>query len=266
MRSDDLEDFLGSSGNHIAVIPEVTAFETYKTPSTQLVAQNLAHCCRYPRQVLTLRSTSDIVLLEAPRSLSADEYVEPVQTAGFASFCAGLDRGVSGDQGILNQIEAHRATAGSNVARVKLGHEDIVRAVVAFRTSLSRSDVASLGRNEPPSRAVIGQTWALIKETTEDFFERSYAGSRIAVETSQGTERFLFRFALASACLVLWWIRHGGIEGVSQDRLANDALDMQQVAFATKFDGLLTGDTRMREIYAEASAILAAIQERLRKG
>jgi hypothetical protein len=69
-------------------------------------------------------------------------------------------------------------------------------------------------------------------------------------------DTFIFRFALAVHLLVLRWLSEGGIDTVSMDRLRNDVVDMSYVAYATFFDGILSRDRKLLEIYEEATFFL----------
>jgi hypothetical protein len=59
--------------------------------------------------------------------------------------------------------------------------------------------------------------------------------------------------------LAMRWISDGGIGGVSPDKLANDLVDVTHIVYATYFDGLLSMDRRLNDIYAETDWLLRNI-------
>jgi hypothetical protein len=65
-------------------------------------------------------------------------------------------------------------------------------------------------------------------------------------------QTFVLRFAVASYLLAIDWIRRGGVEGASPQKLGNDVVDMNYVATSMYFDDLLTRDEKMISLYAEA--------------
>src|SRR5690606_32954793 len=72
---------------------------------------------------------------------------------------------------------------------------------------------------------------------------------------------FIFRYSLCNYLLVLDWISRGGFEQAKPDKLANDAVDMVFVAYATYFDGLLTADAKMARLHQEVRLWLSGLFE-----
>lgn len=60
---------------------------------------------------------------------------------------------------------------------------------------------------------------------------------------------FQFRYSLCTYSLVLKWIMKDGYNNVSNDKLRNDFIDMVYAAYATFFDGIITKDKKLLEIY-----------------
>lgn len=73
-------------------------------------------------------------------------------------------------------------------------------------------------------------------------------------------QTFAFRYAVAGYALALWWIRHGDVTTAPHGLLCNDVLDMQQMAFATRFDGLLARDAKLNEIFEETRIYLSVFE------
>jgi hypothetical protein len=64
-------------------------------------------------------------------------------------------------------------------------------------------------------------------------------------------DRLVLRYAVAAYVSALRWISVGGIDSVSVQRLANDLVDITHVAYATYFDGVLSEDRRLNDVYEE---------------
>ena len=56
--------------------------------------------------------------------------------------------------------------------------------------------------------------------------------------------------------MVLRWISEGRVENVKPAKLRNDIVDMGYVAYATFFDGILTREKKVQEIYEESCLLL----------
>ena len=67
---------------------------------------------------------------------------------------------------------------------------------------------------------------------------------------------FIFRYSLCVYLIAIDWLANGGISGVKPEKMRNDMIDMNFVAYATYFDGLLSKDAKALRIYDEASFLL----------
>jgi hypothetical protein len=70
---------------------------------------------------------------------------------------------------------------------------------------------------------------------------------------------FIFRYSLACYLLSIEWIVDGGVQNANPKVLANDTVDMNYVAFATYFDGVLSLDRKMLAVYEDASLFLQTV-------
>ena len=87
-----------------------------------------------------------------------------------------------------------------------------------------------------------------------------HALDRPAIPSAQSLPNtFLFRFAIGSFLMALRWISDGGPTNVKAEKLRNDIIDMGYVAYATFFDGLLTRDKKMQELYQESCFFLDTV-------
>jgi hypothetical protein len=68
---------------------------------------------------------------------------------------------------------------------------------------------------------------------------------------------FIFRFALCAFLHALHWRVRGGAGDRLAERMRNDVIDVTYAAYALCFDGLLSDDKLVREIYENAEAMLA---------
>ena len=67
---------------------------------------------------------------------------------------------------------------------------------------------------------------------------------------------FLFRYALCGYISILKRIENGTAKNIKPEKLRNDVVDINVIAAATYFDGLLTTDDKARTIYADAEFFL----------
>ena len=60
---------------------------------------------------------------------------------------------------------------------------------------------------------------------------------------------YIFRYAAANFFLGLKWISDGGYQNISLKKFENDVTDMSYATYGTYFDGVLSKDLKMKEIY-----------------
>jgi hypothetical protein len=58
-----------------------------------------------------------------------------------------------------------------------------------------------------------------------------------------------------------WWLRNGGIESISAQKLANDIADIAVIANATYFDTLLSRDSKLIWVNRHQRAMLERFRE-----
>lgn len=263
LRSTDLAEYLAESPLNLAVISEVTAFEPYRSRRTAVIARNLEIICTYPRQLRILRGTHDIAALEASGAISALEYVDPAQTAGTSDFCAGVLRAADGDSWYVAAMAEHVAAAEAHVAQLRSHMTEVAAGLKAFGKGFSRDSLAAMRAGERYPPEVQAYCWHFITGLARDMFTAHYGSAPFDERTPLTVRRFLFRYAAAGTMLALWWTRNGGLDSVRPEKLANDLIDMQQAAIALKFDGLMSTDAKLMDIYHETWALLTVVEESL---
>ena len=67
---------------------------------------------------------------------------------------------------------------------------------------------------------------------------------------------FLFRYAVAGYVVALRCIKEGGAPGASAKNIGNQIVNSMIAAYATYFDGFLSGDQRAQQVYDTACDLL----------
>ncbi len=70
---------------------------------------------------------------------------------------------------------------------------------------------------------------------------------------------FTFRYAVCAYAMSLKWVADSGYATVKVEKLQNDYIDMVYAAYATFFDGIITHDGKLREIYGLACWMLKSV-------
>ena len=92
----------------------------------------------------------------------------------------------------------------------------------------------------------------------ENFFKNHPRATK-PPKVSELANTFIFRFALCAYLMALRWIAAGGAANARPAKIRNDLVDVSFAAYGTYFDGLLTADRKLNDIYKEALLFLNTI-------
>lgn len=252
-----LEEYLHASPENRVVFTDFACMETYKPASIASIHKSLSIVSRYPAQVVVLKPTPTIIALQDKRpSASTAEFTDDEQTRGFAAFCEGVRRAAEGDARYGRQIEALRLEALAHFDTMLDEAKGFHESVAAVRASLRPEHVRALRERAPLSREDAQEMIRNIVLLAGFMFANHPMTTRIPQPFDVASKTHIFRMALANYLLTVRWIGDGGAAGVRPERLRNDAVDMTYVAYATRYDGLLSLDKKMVELYEEARFIL----------
>lgn len=260
LRDRAFEEFLAADPENRAVITEVTAFESYKGDPVTNAARNYRICARYPQQVVVLRPVVDIMRSERRGALGPDEYVDTATTALFAEYCRLLARAHHGDASLRAQLAALGIQAAKRVEATRVGVPDVVAGILALASEFSPSELAEVRTRRLPSGATLHRTMHQVLGVAAASLAKRVEGFAWPA-LSEALQTYAFRYGVTSYMLGLWWIRNGDARTAPAERLCNDVLDMQQAAFATRLDGILTRDQKLQTIFDEAQVYLAVLEE-----
>ncbi len=255
-----LEEYLRSSPDNFVVFTDFACMETYKPASVANIHKSIQIAARHPAQVIVLKPTPEIIRLQdRDPHLNSDEFIDAGQTKGFADFCEGVRLAANGDQRFERQVLAFRREALRHFDRMLSEAEGYGESVAAVRSSLSPDHVRALRERAPLSGEAAKEMIKSILLIAGTLFRDHPEVTRLPKPFSAARKTHIFRIALANYLLAARWIGDGGALGVKRERLRNDIVDMTYVAFAAQFDGLLTRDKKMLELYEETRFILDEI-------
>lgn len=83
-----------------------------------------------------------------------------------------------------------------------------------------------------------------------------FGGFDVLPDSRDAVYSLPLRFALANAVVAFHWGKKGGLKTVDLKRLQNDITDASYVAYATFYDGIVTRDDKMEEVYVNTCNLL----------
>lgn len=257
LRTAGLEDYLAADSANMIVFTEEVCIESYSGDPLKNLHSSLAIVRRYPSQVLILKGTRDVIREQAETEggKSVELLVDRSQTDGFAEFCVVVDLALSDPEAARGVVELGRK-ASERLERLRADADGFVEAVKEVSRSLPSPILSALRSGTPFSEETIDLIIPNVLYLTALLFRDHPDVPRAPSAGVELRNSFIFRNAISTYVLVLWWMSHGGIETASRSRLRNDLMDMKHVAYATFFDGILSVDRKLLQLYDDASFLL----------
>jgi hypothetical protein len=259
-QSPDLTRYLGASKANIAVLPDIAGMEAYKGDPVRNLERSYEILHRFPRQVLILRGTRVIVKTAADAKNHTRWMEDKEQTAGFALFYQQIKLAVGGDEPQIRAVQRIATDAVEHFNRVRCDVTDIPTAYDGMASIYTDADKRQLRTgldhtNGPLRNKIVRQmlelaAFSLSKHPdVRDFPRRLDAAVR----------RLPARYAIANYLLFLRKLLNGGHRSVGSAHLASDVADMMYIAYATYFDGLLSKEKMVNDVYLDLLTVLSWI-------
>jgi len=254
LRDPALTDYLRGDIKNFVVLAECVCMESYKGNSITNITNSIGIISQFPNQIIVLKGTREIVSL----SLLPDgfnNFEDPSQTTGFQQFCLGVSEANNGNLDLQRQILKIGLVASEHFNKTLREAEFFSNGIEILKKSLEPSLLKTLRKKEkitPEHRARIVQG---ILRLAGSLFQGHPDLTQIP-QALHLPNSYILRLAISTYLLALRWISSSGYENAQKQKLRNDCTDMHYVAYATFYDGLLTNDTKMKEIYKETSFLL----------
>lgn len=256
-----LEDFFQADPLNVGVFTDFGCMECYKgaDPIANLSA-SLRIVSQYPRQIAVLKGTREIVALTAARNVGRDELVDRAQTDDFAQFCKAAQLAKAGNRSLVAQIQEHSQVANEYLNRMFAEAAGIATGMRELADELPTDMTRRLRQNARLPAQDLEAVVAGIVTLAGAFFEQHPDYGRPPASALL-PNTFIFRYSLACYLLSIQWIADGGVQNANPKVLANDTVDMNYVAFATYFDGVVSLDRKVLGVYDDAILFLQTVFE-----
>ena len=263
----ELKQYLGSSKEHFVVFCDYACMESYKGNTLKSISKSIEIVSDFPDQVIVLKGTRDLVSLTLS-SMDPAQLEDSDQTKGFRDFCFGVRLAMSGNEPLKAQIIEKGIEASARFDTFRDDAAKVAKGIAELRKSFTPEHLRVLREREVYPADLLDRIIREIIEITALLFSKHPDIDQMP-QAGRVRDSYIFRFAVSTYILSLRWISDGGPATVSLDKLRNDLVDMNYIAYATYFDGLLSRDRKMNEIYREACLILEnafAVQPGMRVG
>lgn len=250
LRDPKHETFLSRSNKNIVVLSDYACMECYKGNSLQNLRLSLEIISKYPSQVLILKNTRKIVQLKNTAKGLQKRFIDKNQTKGFSFFC----KQVAENKFDKNDLDEKHLEASRFFHGMMDGHDNIIDGIKGIKEEFAKENLKILKNNQRLTENMIDKIIKDILKMTA-LLIRDHPDIDSFPDASNLKTHFIFRYAIAAYALGLKWIVEGGIEQVKKQKLRNDFVDAFYCAYASYYDGLLTRDEKMKDVYAISNAL-----------
>jgi hypothetical protein len=259
--SDELKAFLADPDNS-AVVTDIMAIEGLKhkgRPGDELAffRRMLEPIADHTNRVAVLNPTRELHKTRPHAGLSSEDLIDRQATMDFRLFVTAVMGGVQSE--ITRHIEANQIRGrGFFDQLIARGGPELMRVGLTEQANKWPENVVKdLRAGRPIGKEFYDYACALILTSTAYSIEHHFPGQADIAPNREDVFYWLpFRYGAAMHALAAYWIKHGGHTTAKPDKLRNDAVDMFCVAYGTFFDGIITDDAKLKEIYLLTADIL----------
>jgi hypothetical protein len=258
LRGADLEAYLSKSKKNFVVITEFTTMEMFVGNPQKNLRESLSVISKFLGQVILLKGHAEISKLSG-RSKGLQKRMEDEgKTRAFVKYCQALFRGETAHPNLADDIAGKGDVANEWKSRITQKTESVRTGIATLKGRISPDDLKSVRAGKLASRAFTDQLVEDIMGLTALYY-RDTVRLNPMPDSEEALFTFIFRYALCAYALSLKWVIQGGHANAKNETLRNDYIDMTYAAYATLFDGLITKDSKLRELYGIACWILTNV-------
>lgn len=259
LQREEFRKFLERSRRNFAVLPDYVAMEAYKGDSLKSIQCSMAIACEFPKQIIILKSTIDVCGLKGRPAGLQRRIIDHDQTREFSQFCRGLSEARGGNKSAVQSILDHGSAAKDNINRAESDAALVIESIEQLSLSYKKIELDTIRRGGINSDILD----RIIKDTItiSGLMFADHPKVQQLPPFNQLANTYIFRLSLCFYFLAMRWIEVGGAKSVSQKRMRNDMVDCHIAAYATYFDGLLTEDKKLAEIYETANTLIPRLQK-----
>jgi hypothetical protein len=258
LQNPNLEKYLTESEDNYVVLTEYTGREIYKHNALNNLPAKLEIISRYPYQVIILKGMRKITYITLKANKLPEILIDNEQTYGFPEFCKAIKSLSEGDTLVSSEILLNQFHADQDLKEITKNYRDIIYTVNQFAKSCDQLQLKALRTGKELHPDIIENMSKGILSLTLHVF-KNYFNVTMRPEFDTLKNSYIFRNIVSIFLWSLRWIKDGGIDHLSEEKICNDLVDLSYVTYATYFDGLFSLDKKLNAIYKDTYNYLSLI-------
>ncbi|MDO8330672.1 MAG: hypothetical protein Q7T36_09390 [Fluviicoccus sp.] len=252
-----LRAFLSRSPAYRVVLTDYMAMELYNSGGVDALYRATKVLSEFPGQALVLKEIATVCGLSGRLAGLQRRLIDERQSAELPLFYHVVEAAHNGDRQYTRELERLSADAAKQLEVVLEGVRGSPEAYEGIATQFSNSDLKAFRSGVAFSKDMAVKIVNFCMELSADVMEQHPMVHKFP-RRDEFTNTYIFRASLCNCVLALWWISVGGAGGARPERLRNDVVDSYLAAYSTYFDGVLSSDRKLNDIYGASRFILAA--------
>lgn len=243
LQSDKLISYLSRPENKI-ILPDQVSYEAFGSD----IYKALEIVSNYADQVLILKRTKTISSQSFRGSGLQKRMIDHKDTKRFKAFSNKILDPSKRDEDFLESIKIKQIEVERDLQRIKNEAAKMGEVISKYFSSMSKTEASLLRAGEFYS----GDTKNILFERIKKMTLQVLSGHPNIIHKKSHEEfynSYLFRSCVCFYFVAQDWHLNGGLNSVKSKTMMNDMLDMQIVAYATYFDGLLSNDKKAKRMY-----------------
>jgi hypothetical protein len=250
-----LEQFLEKSPRNFAILCEFVSMEIYKGNSIKKIFKSMEILSKFPNQVIILKGARKLSILNARQKGLQRRFVDDSATGEFKGYLSDLKIAASGDIRYRNAVMELSQYANEHFNQMLIDVDAIKDSIITFSKSLTKAEKGMIRKNEFYIFEIVNKIVNATCEISAEFVANSNFGVSIPT-MSELPYTYYYRVILSSFLMGIVRGAEGEIKSVQSDKFRNDMVDMSIAATATFFDGIMSDDKRLIEMYAKICRVL----------
>ena len=256
LRLRKLTTFLSESENNKIAFTDFACMETLKGNPTINAYLSLRAPAEFSTQVIILKNTRAIIQETCNDSNSLPEnLIDKQQTENFRTFYSQIQKASNGNEILKEELLKLGHDATKYIEGMKKDAQSFIDATKQFKTAFSDSDLKILRKGDIYPKDLIDRIVKDILQLTV-LLITTHPDNLSLPDWPSVNKHYVFRYSICGYLLRLKWLSDGGIEQYPVEKMRNDLVDVTYAAHATYFDGLLSDDGKVNEIYIQAKHLI----------
>lgn len=258
-RDPELEQFLREPGLS-AVLTETNLMEAYKGNDPRGFLYHFSIIKKHPEKVIVLKDPRELLgVTDCTRGIESWMVNERI-TSSFADYCKELDQY---DKDTTSQLRhaSIRSRVAQDFDKLRVHHAALPAKLPRLSKEFKPNERAMLNGAGPYSpeliKKIVVYVFAMAKEGYDDHPE--FGGIRLPKGIY---DHFLFRFVVCSLINLLRYVGFGNMPQ-NVDRNVNAFHDMTMALYGTYFDGVLSKESSVTQMRADAIGLLDVIRSKI---